>query len=67
MKSRRSWDSTLKVLYNLQQIGTNGIKQLMKLPRVDIDLTDDDDTVSKIEITDALLRNKGNWQIQTFL
>ena len=67
MKSRRSWDSTLKVLYNLQQIGTNGIKQLMKLPRVDIDFTDDDDTVSKIEITDALLRNKGNWQIQTFL
>ena len=30
----------------------------MKSPGVDIDLTDDDDTVSKIEITVPLLRNK---------
>ena len=35
----------------------------MKSPGVDIDLTDDDDTVyetSKIEVTNALLRKKGS-------
>ena len=42
MKSRRNWDSTSKVLYNLQQIGTNGERQFMKSPGVDINLTDDD-------------------------
>ena len=70
MKSRRNWDSTLKLLYNLQQIGTNGERPLVKSPGVDIDLTDGDDTAyrtSKIEIKDALLHNKGSWQIQTFL
>ena len=60
MKSRRNWDPTLKVLYNLQKIGTNRERQFMKSPGVDIDLADDDDTVGKIEITDALLRNEGS-------
>ena len=60
MKLRRNWDSTLKILQNLQRIGTNGERQLVKSPGVDIDLTEDNDTVSKIEITDALLRNKGS-------
>ena len=59
MKSRGNWDSTLKVLQNLKQIRANGERQVMKSPVVDFDLTDDDDTVSKIEITDALFRNKG--------
>ena len=39
----------------------------MKSSGVDIDLTDDDDIVSKIQITDAILRNKGSQQIHTFL
>ena len=53
MKSRRNWDSTLKVLQNLQHIGTNGKRQFMKSPGVDIDLTDDDDDDDDLAVQES--------------
>ena len=53
-KLGRNLESALKLATNMKEWR----KATMKSPEIKIDLTDDDDTVSIIEITDALLRNE---------